>query len=33
MLFSHIVWVREAAPFWKEPDVLAEQRTDLELNL
>ena len=21
MLFSYIVWVREAATFWKEPDV------------
>lgn len=26
MLFSYIVWVREAATFWKEPDVLIKKK-------
>lgn len=28
MWLSHIVWAREAATFWKEPDVLTVQRTE-----
>lgn len=31
MLFSYIVWVREAATFWKEPDVLIKKKRRLEL--